>query len=647
MTDEQPTKMIVEGKPREGAIPGLTWVSFAAVLFGLVTMTPALIYMSLAVGPLGGVERFVPVFVTIMLFTEVGRIVKRYVTSQEAYIIYFMLQVFALWLVGGGIFGSLITAYYYREAPYTILFGLASKFPTWYTPPLNSWGPLNRTFLSSDWLMPVFIAAVSLIATTLIDYGVSFVTTMVFIEQEKLPFPVAPIDVQAVSALTERTPEKVTYFSFAAMVGLIYEFLLYGFPSITQVFLGTSIALIPYPFVDLTSSIEGFLPGAVFGIATDIANYIIGWLIPFNSVFWLFAGSIGVWVIGNHLALQIPIPYFAMWQSEWGPGSPMGWWYQRAQFDLWISPNVGISVGVALFVLIKTIKPAFRAFKSLTKLTADQLRTTYVPMRWIAAMIAGGCLMGFALSTYLIPNLWYIWLFMWIVMPWFQGFLAARATAETGLTVQVPYVREVLMLPSTAPGDPVPWVAPYYATSSAGIITHRVKVAEMLNARPLDYYEAYVILIPVAVVISFIFWSIFWMMAPMPSAFYPWTAIQWPVSSLNASLFISRAFDIFKPDVILGTAAVTWLVVQGVDLLKISFFSPIGFLAGVTSLPPYSFAYMIGAIIGKYLERRMGKDKWESRRSVMIAGVMCGEALALATAIAITIIGKVVTTKPF
>lgn len=647
MTDEQPTKMIVEGKKRQGAIPGLDWVSVAAVLFGLITISPALIYMSLAIGPLGGVERFVPVFVTILLFTEVGRIVKRYVTSQEAYIIYFMLQVFALWLVGGGMFGSLIVQYYYRQAPYTTLFGLAAKFPTWYAPPLNSWGPLNRTFLSADWLWPVFIGAASLIATTLIDYGVSFVTTMVFIDQENLPFPVAPIDVQAVSALTERTPEKITYFSFAAMFGLTYEFLIYGFPSITQVFLGTSIALIPYPFVDLTSTIEGVLPGAVFGIATDLANYMVGWLIPFNSVFWVFAGSMGFWVLGNHLALLIPNSYFATWQSEWAPGSPMSWWYQRANFDLWISPSVGISVGVAAFVLLKTIKPAFRAFKSLTRLTAEQLRTTYVPMRWILAMVAAGCLMGFGLSTYLVPDLWYIWLFLWIVMPWIQGFLAGRATAETGLTVQVPYVRETLMLPSTAPGNPVPWVVPYYSTSTAGIITHRIKVAKMLNARPLDYYKAYVILIPVAVLVSFIFWSIFWLMAPMPSSFYPWTAIYWPVSSLTTSLFISRAFAIFKPDVIVGTAAVTWLIVQGVDLLKISFFSPIGFLAGVTSLPPYSLAYMIGALAGKYLEGKMGKDKWEARRSVMIAGVMCGEALAIATAIAITIIGKVVTTKPF
>jgi len=647
MTAEASEKEKVSVKSEEKGIPGLTPVSFAAVLFGLVTMTPALIYMQLAVGSLGGTERFVPVFVTILLFTEIGRITRRYITSQESYVIYFMLQVFALWIVGGGIFGSWIQAYYYRSAPYTILFGLADKFPTWYAPTLNSWGPVHRTFLSTDWLMPAVIAVISTISYTLIDYGVSFVTTMVFIEQEKLEFPVASIDVQAISTLTERTGEKVMYFSFAAMVGLIYEFLLYGFPSITDVFLGTSIQLIPFPWIDLTSTIEGFLPGAVFGVATDIANYIIGWLIPFTSTVWLFIGSMLVWVVGNNLALRIDHPYFALWKAEWGRGSPMGWWYQRAQFDLWMSPFVGISVGVAIYVFVKTAKPAIKAFKSLTRLTADQLRTTYVPLRWILAMVGVGSMAGFGLSTYLIPDLWYIWLMLWIVMPWLQGFLAARAIGETGLSARVPYVREVLMLPSTIPGDPVPWVAPFYDTSNAGIITHRVKVAQLLNARPLDYYKAYILLFPLVVIISFIFWSIFWVMAPIPSSFYPWAAVQWPVASLNSALFISRALQIFKPDVIVGTAALTWLVAQGADFLKLGFFSPIGFLSGVTTLPPYALAYLIGAILGKYLERRIGKEKWETRRSVIIAGAFCGEALAIATAIAITIIGKVVTSRPF
>ncbi|MEM4169759.1 MAG: hypothetical protein QXY99_06710, partial [Thermoproteota archaeon] len=106
-------------REKEAFIPGLTIVSVSAVLFGLVVIVPAIIYLGWAVGSLGGTERFIPVFVTILLFTEAGRLVKRYITSQEAYIIYFMLQAIALWFVGGGMFGDFLIRYYYRSAPYT------------------------------------------------------------------------------------------------------------------------------------------------------------------------------------------------------------------------------------------------------------------------------------------------------------------------------------------------------------------------------------------------------------------------------------------------------------------------------------------------------------------------------------------------
>jgi len=647
MTSEQEKSPNKATGREERGIPGLTLVSFSAVLFGLITMTPALIYTSLAIGPLGGTERFITVFVTLLLFTEVGRITRRYLRVQESYVIYFMLQAFGLWLVGGGIFGSFITAYYYREAPYTVLFGIAERLPTWYTPPLNSWGPVHRTFLSMEWAMPVAISFISTISVLFLDYAVSFITTMVFIEVEKLDFPVAPIDVQAIATLTERTGEKVMYFSFAAMASLIYEFMLYGFPIVTEVFLGTRVALIDYPWIDLTSTIEGVLPGAVFGIATDIANYAIGWLIPFNAVVSLFLGSMGVWVVGNHLALRISHPYLEMWQSEWGPGSPMGWWVQRATFDLWASVNVGVAIGIALYVFVRSFKSFIGALRSLTRLTAEQLRTSYVPLRLIAALYLIGSVGGFALSTYLIPDLWFVWFFSWLLLPLLQGFLAARATGETGLTVQVPYVREAFMLPLTAPGDPTPWVAPFYSTSAAGIITHRVKVAQLLDARPLDYYKAYVLLFPLVVLMSFIFWSIFWMMAPIPSSFYPWTAITYPINSLNFSLFISRAFIIFKPDVIIGSTLISMVLAFGSSILHITAFSPIGFLAGITTYPPFSLAYLIGALIGMMIERRVGKEKWETRKSVILAGIFCGLALAIAIAIAIAIVGRVVTSRPF
>jgi len=635
--------MSVETKKR--GIPGLTLVSFAAVIFGLITLSPAIIYLYLAVGSLGGTERFVPVFVTLLLFTEVGRIVRRYITSQEAYIVYFMLEIFALWLAGGGLFGGFILNYYYRNAPYTVMYGIADKLPYWFSPPLNSPGPLNRTFISPDWAVPILVALISMFSGLLIDFGLSFITTMVYIDIENLPFPVAPIDVQAISTLTERTPEKIMYFSFAAIISLIYEFIIYGIPNLTDVFLGVRITFIPFPWVDLTSVVERFLPGAVFGISTDIAAYIVGWLIPFNVCIWLFIGSVSLWVFGNFLALNIKIPYFELWQKEWMPGVNMQWWYQRATYDLWASPLVGLSIGLSLAVFVKSSRSIVNAFRSLARISREKLETSYIPLTWIVVMILLGSFTGFLMATLLVPNLWFVWLISWLIIPPLQGFLGARSVAETGLTVQIPYVQQALLIPFTSPGDPVPWTVPMNASSSAGIITHRIKVAKMLNVNPLDYYKAYVIFFPIAILISFVFWSIFWSMAPIPSSFYPWTTIQWPVSSLYFSLWVSRSIQIFKVDVIVVTSVIAFLAsfIQN----YFSFFSPIGLLSGMGSLPPSATSLLIGALLGKYLERRVGKEKWETLRSVIIAGVFCGLALALAIAMGLTILGKVITSKPF
>jgi len=639
--------MVEAAREKEAFIPGLTIVSVSAVLFGLVVIVPAIIYLGWAVGPLGGTERFIPVFVTILLFTEAGRLVKRYVTSQEAYIIYFMLQAIALWFVGGGLFGDFLIRYYYRSAPYTILYGIAERLPTWYVPELGSYGPLHRTFLSPDWVIPIMISLAVNICVLMIDYGVSFITNMLYIEIEKLPFPVAPIDYQAISTLTERTPEKIMYFSFAAVISFIYEFAIYGIPNITSIFLGRAITVIPYPWVDFTSSIERILPGAVFAVGTDIAQYMVGWLIPFNASVWMFIGSVAVWVFGNSLALRIDHPYFAMWRREWTYGASIQWWWQRAIYDLWASPQVGLTLGIALGILAVGAKNIAKAILSLRRLSVEQLKTSYLPFGWIMALIAAGSLGGLLVSVSLAPELWFVWVVTWTIVPFIQGILTARATAETGLSVTIPYIREAFFVSFTRPGDVIPWVVPTHVTSSAGIITHRVYVAKLLKVRPLDYYKAYLIFFAIAILLSLLYVSIFWAMTPIPSAFYPYASYSWPISALYFSLWVSRSIEIFKVDVIALSSTLAFAMVVISSRFPTQYFSPIGFLYGFQNIPAYTLPPLIGALIGKWLEKRMGKDRWVVRRGVIIAGTFCGIALAVAAAVAVTIMGRAITAKPF
>ncbi|MCD6563779.1 MAG: OPT/YSL family transporter [Thermoproteales archaeon] len=625
---------------------GLTPVSLLAIVYAAVVMTPVLMYMYLLTG-LPNAARFIPVFVSLLLFTEVGRFVGRYITTQEAYIIYFMTEIVAFdalyWM-------GLIQAVYYQKAPYTELFGIASKIPWWAAPNINSYAVQFRTLFAWDWVIPIFVTLIGTTGGVLIDIGLSFIFAQLFIELENLPFPIAPIDAQAISTLTERTANKMVVFSFAAIISFVYEIVLYGLPRLTEALIGVTIQFIPYPWVDLTESFASVLPGALIGIATDISSFAVGWVIPWDSVIWLLIGSVGFYIVGNTLAIQLAditkIPMFLKWKADWSPVAKIDWLWQRSIYDLWASPQIGLSIGVGLFSFIISAKYIRSAINSLSHMTAITREKGYINLKWVLLMIIVGSAMGIMVDIWLYPQLWFVWIFLWTVMPFLQGILLGRSYGEVGLGVQIPYVREAFLISFTPPGDVYPWMVPAKVSTAAGIITHRLKVAMLTKTKPIDYFKAYALTLPLVLLLSFIYLQVFWSIAPMPSAFYPWTAITWPIMSLNFSLWVSRSIEIFKPELILGVAA----IVLSVSLLARKFkipFSPIGFAAGAAVVPPFAFNYFLGALVGKLIIRKYGKEAWEQNRSVIIAGLFCGIGLALALSVAIAIVTRSIWTTPY
>ena len=621
---------------------GLTKVSMMAVMYAAVIMTPVIIFMALSTG-LTDPARFIPVFVTLLLFTEVGRYVGRYISTQEAYIIYFMAELVAFESL---YFQGLLMGLYYREAPYTKLFGIADKIPTWVAPPLDAYAVRIRTFIAPEWALPLAVSLLGTLAGILVDIGLSFLFIQLYIETEKLPFPIAPIDAQAISTLTERSPQKITIFSLAAVISFFYEFILYGLPAISEVLMGTRVTFIPYPWIDLTNLFEIAVPGAIFGIATDISTFAVGWVIPFNSVIWILIGSISFFIIGNFLALKIPHPLFKGWQEEWVPGQSVSWIWQRSVYNLWASPRIGITLALGIFSVIVSAKAIIKSIKSLRRLSEISKAKGYLSLPYILLLIVSGAAIGIAIDLYLYPQLWFVWVVLWTVIPFIQGVLLARSYGEVGLGVQIPYVKEAFMLAFTAPGDPAPWMVPAKITTSAGIITHRIKVAMLTKTRPIDYFKATVIALPLIIFLSFIYWQIFWSMAKIPSSFYPWTGIQWPIASLNFSLWVSRSIVIFKPDVIIGWLVIILVVSLIARYFKLPF-SPIGFAAGTGLLPHFAINYFIGALLGRYLSKKIGKEKWEMYRSVILAGLFAGLGLAVAVSVAVTVIFRSIWSTPF
>ncbi|RLG35649.1 MAG: hypothetical protein DRN91_09165, partial [Candidatus Alkanophagales archaeon] len=580
---------------------GVTSASILAIAYAALTMTPVIIFMSLSTG-LVDPYRFIPVFVTLLLFTEIGRYTGRWITPQEAYIIYYMAEIVAF---EATYYQGLLMGLYYRNAPYTKLFGLAEKIPLWVAPPLESWAAKVRTFIAPEWIMPLSITLISTIASILIDLGLSIIFSQLFIEVEKLPFPVAPIDSEAILTLTERKPEKIVVFSIAAIISFFYEFLVYGVPSVSEAVIGARVKFIEFPWIDLTKVVEMALPGAILGIATDISTFTVGWLIPFNAVVWLFIGSLSFFVIGNALALKFPHPYFERWQKEWTVGADIAWLWQRSMYNLWASPSIGLTLALGIYSAIISARTIVVTFRGLPRLRKAWRERGYLTFMHAYIMIIVGTLMGIALSTYLCPHLWFFWAISWSLLPIIQGLIGARSIAEIGLGVRIPYIKEAFLLTFTEPGDVIPWMVPAKIGSGAGMIVHRIKVATIVGAKPADYYKAYAITLPLMLIVSFIYWQAFWSIAPIPSTFYPWSSMQWPVSSLSFALWVSRSIEIFKPDAILGFFAVFLTI--GLVTRKFNIpFSLYGFVAGAQLLPPFAINYLIGAIVGRVIERKIG-----------------------------------------
>jgi hypothetical protein len=620
---------------------GLTAVSALAIAYVALALTPAVIYMSLVTGlGLGGLA-----YVTLLLFSEVGRLVGRYVTLQEAMIVYYMSGVAAadaLYWVG------LLTNLYYREAPYTKLFGIAGKIPTWAAPPLDSWAVQARTFFAKEWLTPILVSLIGTTASILVDIGLSLIFVRLYVEEEKLPFPMAAVSAEAISVLIERPPDRMVAFTLSGAVAFIYTLVLYGLPQLTEALMGVRIQLVSIPFVDLTPLAAGALPGAILGVTADLSTFIVGMILPWIHVVWLLIGSLSFFVVGNSLGIAladvVKHPMLLRWRADWSPTATLDWLWQRSVYDLWASPFIGLTVGVSLFSLAVSAKYIKPAIASLRRLGATS-RETYVPLGAIVAMTLGGALAGAALSAWLYPSLWWLWLLLWTAFPFLQGVLSSRSVGEAGLGVQIPYVREAFIMAFTEPGDVAAWMVPTKVTTGASGIVSIIKVATLLEVRPLDYYKAYAITLPLALLFSFIYLQIFWSIAPIPSAAYPWTVISWPVGSLGFSMWVSRSIEVFKPDLILFSAAA--ILAASLIARKLNLpFSPIGFSIGTSTLPPFAINYFVGALIGRFMERRLGR-RWNEMKVAIAAGTSLGAGLALVIVASFVMLAKSVWFLPF
>jgi len=624
---------------------GLTWRSWLAVFYSAILFMPIVLFYRLVTGQ-EGIDP--AIFITAILFSEIARIFGSPLTKQEVCVIFNAVGS----AVSGGAFLGLLFQGYLATSPLTGMFidpythkPLSELIPWWYAPPRDSEVYILRTFFHSDWLGPVMVLLLFSLFSLLQNIPLSMMMAQLYIEVEKLPFPLAYIDASIIETLAERTPRRTIVFTISSLIGLAWGTVVYGMPTISQGVFRVPMQIIPIPWVDLTHYTERFLPGACIGIATDLMPYIWGMFLPENVVVCMFIGSISLWIFGTWFTLNICPSFFPQWAREYSPGMNISLIYQRSTLWVWASPLIGITLAAGIFPLIKYRKPIVESFKSLRKLSLVAKRAGYLPLHLLLIMYFAGSLGSAFLFHYLIPDFpIFIVILMTAGYSFFMSMVTGRMVGETGVSAQIPYVWQAAILSSGYPKIE-PWLLSPPIITATPVYT--LKVFQLTNTRPLDFFKTWVITTPLSILMSFVFVSLFWSIAPIPSGFYPATSINWPVSVINTCMWATRQINVFRPNLIVGSMIVMLAIAAAFEFIPLPFHL-MGLVAGCTMLPPLSLAWLIGCLIGKYIiQKRIRRETWEDIRPVLAGGIIAGEGVGLGVGAAAVIIARSLRSLPY
>ncbi|MEM2703301.1 MAG: hypothetical protein QXR45_09085 [Candidatus Bathyarchaeia archaeon] len=623
---------------------GLTLRSLLIVAIGTFFLTPITTYsMLVGAGNISAVT-----WIIVLLFTEIYGFTRRPLSAQEVTVIWYGVGAGAT----SSLFLNLLQQGYIATSPFIGMFidpytgkSLRDLIPVWYAPPYYSRAYLLRTFFDKDWTIPTLVAVSFSVLALIMQISLAIIFSQMYVEFERLPFPFAPIEASICKTLGEREETKMRILILSALFGCFWGYLLYGVPIITREVYKVPVQIIPIPYVDLNNYMEQLLPGASFGIATDIAAYTWGFFLPANIVICMFAGSFATWFIGNHLALSIP--YFSEWRREWSPGMSISLIYQRSTLWVWINPQIGAAIASGIVPLIIYRKTIIHSFKNLLSISSSSSLTIYSSLRLLLLYIASGCGI-LALFHCFLPK-FPIWLVAPLVLgyPFFIAMIAGRMVGEVGFPISIPYVWQGAVLASNYYGVEPWFFNPLPASGDlAAINVYQVKVCQLTETRFLDLFKVLAFVFPLSVIGSLVYVSLFWWISPIPSAAYPATTISWPIAAMNTGLWATRQLNIFKPELLMGSAIFMTVLSLVFQYLKVPF-SLTGTVIGLYTLPPYSLAWLIGFIIGRFIFKRKLKERWEEIKPILVGGLNLGSGVAIGLSVTIAIIAKSLWILPY
>jgi hypothetical protein len=596
----------------------------------MLIFIPAVMYLELMTGQSGmtGGSWFM-----LLLAIEFSRIAGVKITKQEATIIY---------LMGSGLtlpwFSDVIFNAWFKNSDIANYFGFGAQIPYWAAPDLA--GFLSRSLMHPSFLVPVALRVTYSVVSTFFMFGLAMFTRKFYMETEKLPFPMATVRGQMIITLVDEKKEHpARILSVAAIAGFSWAFLLYTLPFIFQIITGEYRQILPVPWVDWTPKVSQYLPGAIVGMSTDIIPFTLGLILPFTTIIQMLAGSLSIFVVGNHISILQNPPY-----------GPFNWWFpqmnasdaiQRSILYIWATPVIGFALAAGLAPLLFNPHLIGRVFSFRKTSKAEEFTIPGGPKIGLwANLFLTGIIYSVILYLILVPD--FIgqapWFLIFIVsVPFILSLVGGRSLGEVGVGIDLSSMTNVVLYLANAP-VPAWFVRSDISMSGAGTLSN-LKICELTETKGSSYVTSYcVIFWPIAIAVSFLFANIFWGLAPVPSSKYPGAAIFWPIQASYKAVWISgREAGLFNPLNII-VSFIIGIAVYGVGHFAYAPISVIALAAGMTSTPHFMLTSFFGSIIATIIKKYIGNEVFNEYRYILAGGLILGEGIAVTVAVAIAII---------
>lgn len=623
-----------KNKANPGEVPSaFTWRVVIGLIYGMIILLPASIWLMWSVGVMPITLGSAAQYTVLLLFTTLAASAGNPFSKQEAFVLYSNVMSVATEAMAP----ILVFQYYVRQSPIASEYGLSHLLPNWWAPPPGS---ISRTMFDPNWV-PVMIVwlIVNGLLLKLCNFAIGYITYQLFAVEEKLPFPATRVWAATCITIAEKMkrPKKSRLLTYTAVIGMVFSSLTYG------TWLITGSPLIPV-FNDMTSLVDKVLPGASLGLILDLLLIAGGFIIPWHVCVSIFIGGVAIFMVANPILVKMGL--FPHYKLGMGTG-PIYYW---SRLDFWISAIIGIGVAAGIIPLIRGRKYFIRAFKRLTAarkiVKGEEKRPT--PLWIVLALFLSGTVGSAVLTMILVPDLPF-WIPITLSVGWtfLYSLINTRAVGEAAIGLGIPYLREGTFFSAGYKGVSG-WVAPLIIGGDGGAWSAVYLACDLTETRFRDYLKAYLVAVPLAIFMSLVYVEAFWGMAPIPSAAYPYTSYAWPTDAANTLIWPAireNPLALFKIDLIVGSLVIGSVVSVTCGFFHIPF-ELIGFALGMGQLIHFSVTTFIGGVIGRIIERKMGKEWWRDNLAVIAAGLGVGEGVLIGVAASIALISRSMWISP-